>query len=282
MPDRAAAGVRAADTKGCVVRSIDPLLLAAVRVSTFDGPRGLTNASGFFFRRDERLYLVSSRHVFIDEASGHHPDRIELELHGDEDNLADSIALSVLLYRNGRARWRQGRDAGSEIDVAVLEIDESDLPNAVALAAFTPDHLPGAADPVVLGQALLIPGFPLGFHDALHHLPVVRQGIVASPYGWRFQGKGWFLTDARTHRGISGAPVVMRAADRRPLRWLLLGIHSTRLDMGNRDLIADESLGLNAAWYPDILMTLTRPDGEEHEQDARGERAEPGARAPLG
>jgi hypothetical protein len=41
------------------------------------------------------------------------------------------------------------------------------------------------------------------------------------------------------------------------LPWKLLGIHSARMDMGGRDLVEDESLGLNCAWYADILMTLT-------------------------
>lgn len=238
--------------------SIDPLLLATARVSTFNGQTGLTNASGFFFRREQRLYLVSSRHVFIDEASGHRPDRLEIELHTDMQNMAHSIGLSMLLYRAGRANWRQGKDAGGEIDVAVLPIDHKALPEAAAMAAFTPEHLPREGETVPLGQPLLIPGFPLGFHDALHHLPVVRQGIVASPYGWRFQGQGCFLTDARTHRGISGAPVVIQAPGRGALPWMLVGIHSSRLDMGDRDVVADESLGLNSAWYPDILMTLTQ------------------------
>ena len=238
---------------------IDPLLLATARIGTFVGKNGLTNAPGFFFRRDERLYLVSSRHVFIDEPTHHHPDRLEIELHPDADNLADSIGLSVLLYRDGLANWRQGRDEGSEIDVGVLEIDPAALPPDVAMAAFTPEHLPGPGDVIGLGEPLLIPGFPLGFHDGLHHVPVVRQGSVASPYGWRFQGRGCFLTDARTHRGISGAPVVARAPGRGALPWLLVGIHSSRLDMGDRDQVADESLGLNAAWYPGILLTLTDP-----------------------
>jgi hypothetical protein len=238
--------------------SIDPLLLATARVSTFNGQTGLTNASGFFFRREQRLYLVSSRHVFIDEASGHRPDRLEIELHTDMQNMAHSIGLSMLLYRAGRANWRQGKDMGGEIDVAVLPIDPKALPEAAAMAAFTPEHLPREGETVPLGQPLLIPGFPLGFHDALHHLPVVRQGIVASPYGWRFQGQGCFLTDARTHRGISGAPVVIQAPGRGALPWMLVGIHSSRLDMGDRDVVADESLGLNSAWYPDILMTLTQ------------------------
>jgi hypothetical protein len=38
---------------------------------------------------------------------------------------------------------------------------------------------------------------------------------------------------------------------------MLLGVHSARLDVGSRDLGADEALGLNCAWYADILLTLT-------------------------
>jgi len=34
-------------------------------------------------------------------------------------------------------------------------------------------------------------------------------------------------------------------------------VHSARMDMGNRDREQDESLGLNSAWYAQILMTLT-------------------------
>jgi hypothetical protein len=41
-----------------------------------------------------------------------------------------------------------------------------------------------------------------------------------------------------------------------PHSWQLLGIHSMRMDMRTRDLEADESLGLNCAWYADVLTTL--------------------------
>ena len=45
---------------------IEPLLLTTARISTYDGERLLTGASGFFFARDERLFYVTSRHVVID------------------------------------------------------------------------------------------------------------------------------------------------------------------------------------------------------------------------
>ncbi len=248
--------------------SIEPLLLAATRVSTFLEQRLLTQASGFFFQRDQRLYLVTSRHVCFDEPSGHHPDRLEIELHTDAGNMTDSIGFSIPLYRNGQGVWIEGLDGSGEIDVAVVELERDALPATAIIRAFTPHHLEAAEVAAVeVGTSLLIVGFPLGFHDTLHHLPVVRQAVIASSYGMRFKGEGYFLTDARTHRGTSGAPVVARLAaplpeaardELRQLPWLLLGVHSARLDVDGRDLGLDEALGLNCAWYADILMVLTR------------------------
>ncbi len=67
---------------------IESLLLAASRVFTFEQQRRLTNASGFFLERNERLFLVTSRHVLINKPSKHLPDRIEIELHIDPSNMA--------------------------------------------------------------------------------------------------------------------------------------------------------------------------------------------------
>jgi S1-C subfamily serine protease len=240
---------------------IESLLLTAAHVRTFEQHRPLTNASGFFFQRDDRLFLVTRRHVMIDEPSQHFPDRIEIELHVDPEDLGKSTGFSIPLYRDGKSIWRQGLDTSGEIDVAVIEIDRAAMPNTTVYRAFTPNHLPGQSDQIEVGTSLLVVGFPLGFHDTLHHMPVVRHAVIASSFGLRFKGEGYFLTDARTHRGTSGAPVVMRAPDHDPARghlpWILLGVHSAKLEVGTPDLKLDEALGLNCAWYADILLTLT-------------------------
>ncbi|KXU82839.1 hypothetical protein CR51_42555 [Caballeronia megalochromosomata] len=243
--------------------TVETLLLTAVRVRTFAQTRHLTNASGFFFARAERLFLVTSRHVLADTPSQHYPDRVEIELHVDRDNLGASAWASLPLYARGMSLWRQAADAGGEIDVAVLEVPRDQLPRTAVFASFDPEHLPASGDAMPIGASVLIVGFPLGFHDSLHHLPVVRQGIIASAFGLRFQGKGCFITDARTHRGTSGAPVVISRLSTDDngtpcaLPWRLLGIHSSTIDMTTRDLHVDESLGLNSAWYADVLMSLT-------------------------
>ncbi len=91
---------------------IEPLLLTTTRLCTFDGERRLTGASGFFFERDARLFLVTSRHVVIDEPSRHRPNRIEIEFHSDAANLTRSLVMSLLLYRDGLSVWHQDSDAG--------------------------------------------------------------------------------------------------------------------------------------------------------------------------
>jgi S1-C subfamily serine protease len=254
----------------CFAALIEPLLLTTTSVSTFLDSRALTRATGFFFERDDRLFIVTSRHVVFDTPTNHFPNRIEMELHSDASNLARSVSLSVLLYRNGKGIWRQGKDDGGDIDVAVIELDRAVLPAGVDLRCFTPAHLQRSLDDVEVGSSVLVVGFPLGFHDTLHHLPVVRQAAIASSFGLRFQGHGYFLTDARTHRGTSGAPVVSRSNEAGKLPWTLLGIHSSRMDMDGRDQDLDESLGLNCAWYADILLTLTDPTGQAESHGSTG------------
>lgn len=237
---------------------LEPLLLNAVRLLTFSGATPLTAGSGFWFRREGRLFLVTSRHVFFDAASGHQPDRIEFDLHLDGRDLTRRATVALPLYVDGHAGWVQGQDSGGDVDVAVLEVAAGLLPAGAVLSAFAPTQLVNGFEGVHAAAALAIVGFPLGFYDTMHGLPVVRQATVASAFGVRFQGRGFFLTDARLHRGASGAPVVMRRdADASELPWLLLGIHSSQFDMGTRDRQQDDSLGLNCAWYADILLTLT-------------------------
>lgn len=239
---------------------VESLLFSATYVSTMTAGKRLTNATGFFFERGEKLFLVTSRHVVFDEPTQHRPDQLEIEFHIHAENLAEVERILLPLYRENQPLWRQGVDSAGLVDIAAVEIDRSALPRKRFFTAFTPTHLLTEFDSIEVGTPILIVGFPLGFHDHVHHLPVARQAMVASAFGIRFQGKGYFLTDALLHRGASGAPVVARMAversGRSELPWMLLGVHAARMDV-KRDVDLDERLNLHCAWYADILLTLT-------------------------
>lgn len=266
--------------------AIESLLLTVVRITTKKGDTVLTNATGFFFEREGEVFLVTNRHVVVDEAADHHPDNLDLALHVSESNIAEIETANVPLFADGKSLWREATDIGGLIDVVAVPLLPEQLPETTVYRAFTSDHLVEELDEVEVGTSLLVVGFPLGFHDTLHHLPVARQAVIASSFGMRFQGTGCFLTDARTHRGISGAPVVARFSDRRgrsSLPYLLLGVHASRIDMTTRDLDQDEALGLNCAWYSDVLITLTQdPPQESSASDPSSEEtvAPPASAAP--
>lgn len=250
---------------------VESVLLTVTHVSTLADDSLLTQATGFFFERDGRLFLVTSRHVCVDEATGHRPERIEIDIHVSEENIAETTPLPLALYDGEQPRFRQASDSGGVIDVVVLPIDPAELPERAVYRAFTPEHLVEILDEVEVGTPVLVVGFPLGFRDTLHRLPVARQAIIASAFGLRFQGTGCFLTDGRAHRGTSGGPVVTRVSNRRgrsTLPFVLLGVHASRLDVGTRDQQQDEALGLNCAWYADVLMRLTAPDPVEPLEDS--------------
>jgi S1-C subfamily serine protease len=234
----------------------ESILLAVTRIATFAGPQALSSATGFFFKAHDRQFLVTSRHVVFDPLSAHLPDRLEFTVHVDATDLTRNVVMSLALFRAGIATWRQGTDAGGEVDIAAIELDRGLLPADAAVSSFTADQLVEPPQELQVGTPVHIVGFPLGFYDTVHNLPVVRQASIASSFGVRFQGQGYFLTDARTHRGMSGAPVVLRPANG-PSPWALLGIHGSMFDMRDRDRALDDALGLNIAWYADMLRVLT-------------------------
>jgi hypothetical protein len=145
---------------------IESLLLAVTRVSTMSGERQerqLTNATGFFFERHGKLFLITSRHVVLDEASHHRPDRLTIELHIDPANVAAITQWRIPLYQDNRPVWREGIDPGGTVDVAALELDRSALPPTLLFRAFTSAHLAPSLEEIEVGTPVRIVGFPRAF-----------------------------------------------------------------------------------------------------------------------
>lgn len=243
------------------VRAIDKMLLRVAKIQTFAGGRALTNATGFFYLQSDFLYLVTARHVVINEAVDHRPERLQVSLHSNPADLKQSTDLSIPLYLDGAPQWWQHPTSGGA-DVVAVSINDPHVLCSHFVATFCSDDILNADEVMPLGQNVLILGFPLGFHDTVHNLPIVRSATIASSFSHPFKGEPYFLTDARLHRGMSGSPVIAKIADRpeiggqRPPEWRLLGIHSSALDVSDRDPVQDERLALNTAWYASLILEM--------------------------
>ena len=237
------------------------VLLHVAKIQTFSGGRPQTNATGFFYQQDGYLYLVTARHVVDNPSVGHRPDSLQVSLHVDIADLKRRRELSIPLHVDGVSQWYQHptcRDA----DIVAVAINDPTVIRNHVIAPLTPDDLLHQTETLPLGQDVLIVGFPLGFHDKLHNLPIVRSAIVASSFSHPFNGNPYFLTDARLHRGMSGSPVFTRLQRRREGanqpedQWKLLGIHTSALDVSDRDPGQDERLALNTTWYSSLIPPM--------------------------
>ncbi len=241
---------------------IDSRLVRVAKVLTFRDGHQIGNATAFFFLRDGFLYLATNRHVVCDDVNSLYPDKLQVRVHDNPDDLTSHGELWLdVIDGQHRPLWREHPTLGSAADVVVLPINDPTVIASWHVDTFGPEHLLDEHRGLPLGQEVIVIGFPLGFEDTMHRLPLIRRATVASVYPLPFKGERYFITDARLHRGSSGSPVVAKIFDpvTEKTDWKLLGVHSASLDVSNRDPEQDEKLGLNMTWYASLIMEMTEP-----------------------
>ncbi len=242
-------------------RTADGILLRVAKIVTFYGEQPLTNATGFFFLENHYLYLITARHVVTDQETGHFPDTLQVFLHSDTMNLHEQSELRIPLFVDGIRQWWEHPTQREDVDLVAVSVNNPVALTKYLVTTFTPDEMACPDDRLPIGQEVFVVGFPLGFHDTLNHLPILRRATVASSYNHPFKGNSYFLTDARMHRGMSGAPVIVRTiGDQLGVQpepsWKLLGIHTSALDVSDREPDKDEKLALNITWYATLISEI--------------------------
>lgn len=240
---------------------VNEMLLHVVKVWTIASQRFLTNATGFFYQQEGYLYLITARHVVDNPSAGHHPDSLQISLHVDSKDLHHINELSIPLYLDGVSQWFECHYC-ENVDIVAVAINDPHVLSSHVIHPFRREDVLDKETIIPMGQDALILGFPLGFHDTLNHLPIVRKATIASSFAHPFKGQPYFITDARLHRGMSGSPVIAKVmsdvnsgnSDRN--EWRLLGIHTSSLDVSDRDPLQDERLALNSAWYASLIPEM--------------------------
>ena len=218
------------------------------------------SATGFFYTRGDDLFLVTNKHVVRDEEKGVVPDLLRLRLHRDPNDLTNNGDYDVPLYAAGEPLWRTPPDH-SAADVALLRLNKAKITStffikALSAASFLPENYP-----LHPGEDVFVMGYPLGFHDEHHNLPVFRNAMIASVYGVPFKTLPLFLTDANLHPGTSGSPVITKPKS----AWVdangnthivtgtvyyLVGVHSGTVAPR---VTGGIPVGLGAAWYAKLI-----------------------------
>lgn len=194
---------------------IDDLYFALTRLTTHEyeddntvNAKCLNSATGFFYHNNSnnRYFLITSRHVVIDETKGHHPNVIRLYLHTDANDLTKNDEFDINLYQGTKRQWL-------EADIPNYDVIAIPIPNDFAQKAivtgFADEFFLPEGYKLSLGHQVMIIGYPLGYwFDEVHNFPTIRSGIVSSVYPMPYNNYPYFLVDARLHEGTSGSPVI--------------------------------------------------------------------------
>lgn len=236
-------------------------------------------ATGFFLKEDDDVYLITNQHVVDPDDAD--PSKAKIWYRPDPNNVRHTRDIAISLEES---EW-YGHPT-KEVDVAAVPLDieidaldqAGDGDTTSGSLAFTPDHF--IPDAIQIDYRVIILGYPRLFMDRSTLFPVKRQALVASPYGINFDGKPYFVTDARTHSGLSGSPVIFEPGgflrssgsipDGRNKEIFLLGVHSASFrgsfnedNNQQNSLLAkyqnqatESPLNLNVEWYPHLITEI--------------------------
>jgi hypothetical protein len=246
---------------------IPSLAFSVAQLECFRGNELIARATGFFYAAEGDVYLVTSRHVVLDEDAGHRPNRLKLRLHTDPTDIRKNGVYVVPLYeRDGERRWLEHPTHGAAVDVVAIPLDADRLRTDFVVTPFGPESQVPDDAVIQVGEDVVVIGYPLGLYDVEYNLPLVGRGTLASFYPIPFEGHPYFLIECRLHAGCSGSPVLTKPGGVMQNRGAtvnlylstgiyLLGVNAARVEK-DAQRGGEEPLGLNAVWFTHLIPEI--------------------------
>ncbi len=208
-------GFVAAGTQG-LPADLEPPSLMTTPVVLVNGTRAVSQGTGFFFAsttidgKPDTVFLVTNYHV----VTGRPPlspgpragDRIRFIFHENPAELTKVRQIELPLYdQRGDPLWIMS-DAVPSADVVLVPVPPEAYRD-ISVLVFTEAHTRGDIRIRPSSGATLL-GYPYGFYDESHFLPVWKTGHVASEPSVDFNNLPTFLVDVSAFPGMSGSPVL--------------------------------------------------------------------------
>lgn len=204
----------------------NPASLSSVRLETTFDSKPIGVGTGFLWKVDDAVYLISAEHVF----SGRHaesgkplnklaaiPNRVKLHVkeiinipHYDSSkaDLVRTRTLDVPLVLdhdvNIKQAWVTLEGSTGPMDVAALDVT-AHLPETLATHFLNTRFNPEFKFELEVGYDVFIVGFPQNL--AIEGFPIWKRGSIATEPQLDYMKHPMFLIDSATRPGLSGAPV---------------------------------------------------------------------------
>ena len=208
----------------------DSWMYATILIQNEWGEKG----TGFLVERQvdsvrSKIFLCTNKHVLNEDPSLRQTATkiiCHLNVKDTSGNIVGRPFTIDLTFPDGTKRWKEHSDP--EVDVLVFDITDLiiNVPEIVKKWArydLFADANILSSQAITIGEEVMVIGYPLGFHQGTTNFPIVRQGIIATQIGQKFQqefvdSKGnsatrvyrGFLIDGGSIPGSSGSPVILK------------------------------------------------------------------------
>jgi hypothetical protein len=168
--------------------------------------------TGFFFGKsfdgENHQFIVSNKHVLCNK------NWIEVDF-----AMADTDGKRIIgpphVFRFEKGQLPIFVHENIDVDLACIPLAPigkyyADIKQNISLVSFNNTNIPDLHASHILDATttILMPGFPNGIMDTRNNFPIIRRGILSTPYNINYLGKPDFVADIGAFGGSSGSPIL--------------------------------------------------------------------------
>ena len=232
------------------------------------------------WRAIKGLYVVTNRHVVL-PFGFENLEKLVFHLRRAGNNSVEWHPMEIPAQELGRRLYLHPR---REVDVAVVDVldlvsravmsrpgasDKEGKSDLYVWSAASQENFPKVSRLTIsAGDDVLIVGYPRGFYDRFNKLPILKKGMLISPWGTRYENKDAFLVDMKSFKGSSGSIVISRPTNllfekgkwysNETKQFLLLGVYSGEPWLLKEQVVETDTafikekilVDLGLVWYP--------------------------------
>lgn len=246
---------------------------------------GNQQIQGPHWEKIEKYWLITNRHVLFPK------------LDGKAEHLIDRLTFNLRQIINGKIEWfpiELNKEQlveqvllhnNEKIDVVAIDVTKqiseakitsikSSNNNIIPPSLLTKNNLPDN-QPLTIDVTtdIIVASYPKGFYDEFNKFPIIKSGIIASGWGFNFNGDPLFEIDAQLFPGSSGGLVISKPTNiamingklstAQDKQFVLLGIYSgeyfwkEKIKMSDgHDETMERSYGLGNVWYSYLIPEI--------------------------
>lgn len=189
------------------MQNVQPLSLVTTLVILRSNGESKSLGTGFFYQHSNGfIFLATNYHVITGispSERGVKPfigDSIDIQL---RDKTGKLFKHTMPLFKDGSPLWLE-HPTDKEADIILMPLPQELFVNTGVKVVSKTTTLPNVQ--INPSSPVVMIGYPHGYHDTTHYLPIWKTGSLASEPDIDFDGKKLIVVDISAFPGMSGSP----------------------------------------------------------------------------